>query len=104
MKFLKVKILFEIFIYICYYFLANASREGVNYMIKIDCLGEICPIPVIKLREVIDSIKNGEEYMIVTDHSCTVPNIKDFCKAHNLDYKVEEVINGVWEIVISSSK
>lgn len=73
-------------------------------MIKIDCLGEICPVPVIKLQKDINSIKNGEEYMIVTDHSCTVPNIKDFCKAHKLNYKVEEIINGVWEISISSSK
>jgi len=73
-------------------------------MVKIDCLGDMCPVPVLRLKTVIDSIKNGEECMLVTDHSCTISNIEAFCKANNLKFDTEEVINGVWEVIISSNK
>ena len=69
-------------------------------MKKIDCLGEICPIPVLKLQEVVEEIKKGEQYMIVTDHSCSYVNIKDFCDRNQLKCHSVEVINGVWEITI----
>ncbi|MGB8454110.1 MAG: sulfurtransferase TusA family protein [Anaerocolumna sp.] len=73
-------------------------------MVKIDCLGEICPVPVMRLKSVIDLIQKGEDYMVVTDHSCTISNLQDFCKANNLTNKAEEVINGVWEITVTASK
>ncbi len=73
-------------------------------MIKIDCLGDICPVPVIRLKAVIDLIKNGEEYMLITDHSCTISSIEAFCKIHNLKHNTEEIINGVWEITITANK
>lgn len=73
-------------------------------MVKIDCLGDMCPVPVMRLKNAIDSIKNGEECMLVTDHSCTISNIKSFCKANDLKYETEEVINGVWEVTISVNK
>ncbi|MEY8355653.1 sulfurtransferase TusA family protein [Lachnospiraceae bacterium 54-53] len=73
-------------------------------MIKMDCLGEICPVPVMKLQGVADSIRRGEEYMVVTDHNCTVSNLEAFCRARNFAYKTEEVINGVWEITVSANR
>ncbi len=42
--------------------------------------------------------------MLVTDHSCTISNIEAFCKANNLSYATEEVINGVWEVTVSANK
>lgn len=73
-------------------------------MKTIDCLGDICPVPVIKIKAVMDEIKHGESYMLVTDHSCSFENIKSFCEANKLQFISDEVINGVWEITISSSK
>lgn len=75
-----------------------------DYMKTIDCLGEICPVPILKLQAVIDTIKAGEVYMIVTDHSCSCTSIRDFCKANHFHYEENEVINGVWEIVIAANK
>lgn len=67
---------------------------------KINCLGEICPIPIIHLQKQIHKIQNGEVIMIITDHSCTLSSIKDFCKKHTFSYQSEEVITGVWEIEV----
>lgn len=73
-------------------------------MVKIDCLGEICPVPVMKIQAVMNRIKKGEEYVVVTDHSCTLSGLESFCKGHKLCYKMEEVINGVWEVTITASR
>jgi tRNA 2-thiouridine synthesizing protein A len=68
----------------------------------IDCLGEMCPIPLILLEKEIRNLKSGEAVMIVTDHSCSLNSIKDFCLMHQLFCKESEVISGVWEIAISN--
>ncbi len=73
-------------------------------MVKIDCLGDMCPVPVLRLKNVIQSIKNGEKCMLVTDHSCTLSNIDAFCKANGLSHSADEVMNGVWEITISANR
>lgn len=66
----------------------------------IDALGEICPIPLIKAKEMYSKMMNSEILMIVTDHSCVVSSIIDYFKHFKCDIKVDEVVNGVWEIKI----
>lgn len=69
-------------------------------MEKIDCLGEICPVPIVRLQQKLSQLKKGIPVLLVTDHSCTRQSVSDFCKLHHLHFKVDEVINGVWEIRI----
>ncbi|MDF2595274.1 MAG: SirA family protein [Clostridia bacterium] len=71
-------------------------------MEKIYCLGDICPIPIMKLQKKMTAIKNGASVQLITDHSCTVTTLAQFCKAHHLVYVANEVISGVWEIEISN--
>ncbi len=67
----------------------------------LDCLGDICPVPIMKLNSKLSQIKGGKTYMLVTDHSCALKSVSDFCKIHKLNQTATEVLNGVWEIVIS---
>lgn len=69
-------------------------------MIKIDCLGEICPVPVMMLKKHQKAICAGERVMVITDHSCAKTSISDYCHSSGLKCSIEEVINGVWEISI----
>ncbi|WP_106766244.1 sulfurtransferase TusA family protein [Paenibacillus faecalis] len=71
-------------------------------MIEIDCLGEICPVPVILLKKHRQAIQNGEKVMLVTDHSCAKTAISDYCRTSHLKCTIEEVINGVWEITVEA--
>lgn len=71
-------------------------------MKKIDCLGDICPLPLMKLQKVVPSIKAGDVYLFVTDHSCALNNIRDYCDNSSLYISSTEVINGVWEILIAN--
>ena len=68
-------------------------------MIKIDCFGDYCPIPILKIKKELPKLKKGEVLEVVSDHSCVVESIKD--KFENYNVLVEEVMNGVWEIKIS---
>lgn len=70
-------------------------------MIKLDCLGEMCPQPMIRLKA---EIKKGTQIIVLaTDHSCTISSIEDYLHILNLNYKTKEVFAGVWEITIYKS-
>ena len=69
-------------------------------MKKLDCLGEMCPIPLIKLQKELAAIRGGEAVVLVTDHSCTLVSTTDFCNAHKLSLISNEVMEGVWEITV----
>lgn len=71
-------------------------------MKEIDCLGEICPIPIIKIKQSLKSMNTGDSIKVITDHSCTHQSILDFFKKKkNFSIECEEVINGVWEFIIT---
>jgi len=69
----------------------------------IDSFGEMCPIPVLRIEEEIKLLNNGESFMIVVDHSCVVESIRDKYKKRNVTVKIDEVMNGVWEITVTKN-
>ena len=70
-------------------------------VIKIDCFGDICPIPIIKIEHMLSEIKVGDSFMVVVDHSCTIEAIRDKYSKKKHDITIDEVMNGVWEIAIT---
>lgn len=68
-------------------------------MIKIDCFGDICPVPIMKIEKQLKTLPDGEVLEVVTDHSCTVESVANKFKKYNVES--EEVMNGVWEIRIT---
>lgn len=77
---------------------------GKDDLIKLDCLGDICPIPIMKLMKYEKKLAEGGKIMLVTDHSCTSESVQNYCSAQELELKIVEPINGVWEMYISRSK
>ncbi|MNN70062.1 sulfur transfer protein SirA [compost metagenome] len=69
-------------------------------MIEIDCMGEICPVPVLMLKKHHQAIRRGEKVLLVTDHSCARKSITEYCNQTQLRCSIQEVMNGVWEIGI----
>ena len=72
-------------------------------MLRIECFGEICPVPLLKLKKSLSDIKSGDSVMLIVDHSCVVEAINDYYKKSKHDITIDEVINGVWEITIIKS-
>lgn len=70
-------------------------------MIELDCLGDICPVPAIRLKETLKALPKGESILLVTDHSCVLNSIESICHSQSMACESNEVINGVWEISIT---
>jgi len=72
-------------------------------MIKIhlDCFGDMCPIPVLKINKALKDLSAGESLMAVTDHSCVLASIKDQYRNSEVLIEADEVMNGVWEVLIT---
>ncbi|WP_032122822.1 sulfurtransferase TusA family protein [Clostridium amazonitimonense] len=66
----------------------------------IDCVGDICPVPLIKAKINYKKISKGESITIVTDHSCSGQSIKEAFKPTNASIKIEEE-EGIWYITIT---
>lgn len=69
-------------------------------MIKIDCFGDICPVPLIKIQKKLNELSDGESIMVVVDHSCVEESIWDYYRGTSHEILSDEVLNGVWEITI----
>lgn len=69
-------------------------------MRRLDCLGDMCPLPLMKLMQCRPQLDRGEQVLLVTDHSCTCESILSYCKAQKIQTQVHEPIPGIWEITL----
>ena len=70
----------------------------------IDCLGDMCPVPMLKFRDVRDRYHQGMLVKIITDHSCASENIINYCKENKYSFYVVEPMPGIWEIFLDKEK
>ncbi len=75
--------------------------KDIKYL---DCFGDICPLPVLKVENELKSAKVGDSVMIATDHSCVVESIKEKYSKGSVKIDVNEVMNGVWEITFTKMR
>lgn len=66
----------------------------------IDCLGLMCPVPVVKAQIIYKKMIKGDTVSILTDHSCTANNIRDAFMQMECEIHVEEETNGIWKITL----
>ena len=53
-------------------------------MIKLDTRGLLCPLPVLKLRKLINGIKQIEKIKLITDDPAAVVDVPHFCSEQGL--------------------
>ena len=68
---------------------------------EIDCLGEMCPIPVLRIKKALPALKSNDSIKVITDHSCVLQSIQDHFNEKGLLIVSDEVMNGIWEITIT---
>lgn len=69
-------------------------------MIRLDCLGDACPIPIMKLKNYMGELNTGKHVLLISDCSCTLQAVESYCLPIGFNIKVAEPITGVWEIEI----
>ena len=73
-------------------------------MRRLDCLGDMCPLPLMKLMQFRENLDRGESVTVVTDHSCTCESLLNYCAKQHMSASVKEPVPGVWEITIRSGE
>lgn len=70
----------------------------------IDCLGEACPVPLVKTQNKIKAMDLGDVVIVQIDHSCAMKNIPEWARKEGHNVEIEEVADGEWEIIIEKTK
>ncbi len=72
--------------------------------LTLDCLGEACPIPLIKTQKKMAEMAVGDSITVEVDHSCAVKNIPEWAAKEGYNCEIDEVDDGQWEIWIEKTK
>jgi TusA-related sulfurtransferase len=72
--------------------------------IKLDCLGETCPLPLLKTQKHMETMKAGDILIVEIDHSCAMKNIPEWAEKEGHSVDIEEVDDGQWEVYIKKTK
>lgn len=72
--------------------------------LKIDCMGDICPIPLIKTKKKMESMNAGDVLTVYVDHSCAAKNIPDWAKKLGNKVDINKIGDGEWEVIIKKAK
>ncbi|MBN2558987.1 MAG: sulfurtransferase TusA family protein [Clostridia bacterium] len=72
--------------------------------VVLDCLGEACPIPLVKSEKAIEKMAVGDVLVVQVDHSCAMKNVPEWARKQGYEVEVEEVDDGEWEIIIEKTK
>lgn len=72
--------------------------------IRLDCLGESCPVPLVRTKKKIEAMKIGEILIVEIDHSCAMRNIPEWVRKEGHKIDIEEVDDGQWQLYIEKTK
>jgi len=68
--------------------------------IKVDCTGEICPVPSVETRKALRKAKEGDIIEVVGTHPASKKEIPMAVKALGLELMGLQEKDGVWKIKI----
>lgn len=70
---------------------------------KLDLMGEVCPSPLVRTRDVLAQLPTGETLVIECDYARSVRNISHWAFKEGLDCRVDALRGGAWRITITKS-
>jgi selenium metabolism protein YedF len=56
----------------------------------VDTRGELCPKPLIMTKKMLNTLKSGEEFQILTDNDTALSNLKMYLTDSNIKFEVEK--------------
>jgi len=71
---------------------------------ELDCMGEACPIPLVKAEKKIEKLNVGDILVILIDHSCAMKNLPEWARKQGHNVELDEIDDGEWEVVIEKMK
>lgn len=68
--------------------------------VTLDCMGEACPVPLIKTEKEMEKLAPGDVLIVQVDHSCAMKNVPEWARKQGHNVEIEEIDDGEWEIII----
>ena len=68
--------------------------------VELDCMGEACPVPLIKAEKALAKLDAGDVLIVQIDHSCAMKNVPEWARKQGHNVEIEEVDDGEWEVFI----
>lgn len=72
--------------------------------VELDCMGEACPIPLVKAEKALEKMDIGDVLIIQIDHSCAMKNVPEWARKQGHNVELEEVDDGEWEVIVEKAK
>lgn len=72
--------------------------------VMLDCMGEACPVPLMKTENAMKGLEVGDLLIVQIDHSCAMKNVPEWARKNGHNVEIEEVADGEWEVVIEKTK
>lgn len=72
--------------------------------VVLDCMGEACPIPLVKAQKAMDQMALGDMLYVSIDHSCAMKNLPDWAREAGHNVEIEETGEGEWEVIVEKTK
>jgi len=66
----------------------------------LNCLGEACPIPLIRTQREMETMAAGDVLTVNIDYTCAVKGVPGWAKEQGHKVDIEEVGEGEWDIII----
>ncbi len=76
------------------------SKVEINYNLEFDARGLKCPMPVIKVRKILQSLKPGEIILVLADDPGAKRDFPAFCAQTGDEIIKSEEENGVLKFYI----
>lgn len=70
---------------------------------NLDCMGEACPVPILKTEKKMAELAVGDILVVSIDHSCAMKNVPEWARKQGYNVEIDEVEEGVWDVVIEKS-
>ena len=68
--------------------------------IKVNCIGETCPVPLVEMRKAIRKARKGDVIEVTGTHPASKKEIPMAVKAMGLELLGMEEAGGIWKIRI----
>lgn len=72
--------------------------------VRLDCMGEACPLPLVKAEKELAKLSVGDLLIVEIDHSCAMKNVPEKFRSEGHNVEIEEIDDGEWEVYIEKTK
>ena len=73
-------------------------------MKNLDCIGKVCPIPVIETKKMMAENPDEKDFDILVDNEVATQNISKMAKELKIESSVEKVSDGFYKVSLHKTK